>query len=62
MAELLDDDLFERVLPGTPGRAAGRPSPPVGPVAAAVCIIAERSGSARGTIGWSLDGAEPGSA
>jgi len=62
MAELLDDDLFERVLRVHLGERLPAGPPPVGPGhAVADYIIAERSGILRtAPSGGPLDGAEPG--
>jgi len=62
MAELLDDDLFERVLRVHLGERLPAGPPPVGPGhAVADYVIAERPGILRtAPPGGPLDGAEPG--
>jgi len=62
MAELLDDDLFERVLRVHLGERLPAGPPPVGPGhAVAEYVIAERSGVLRSAPPCGpLDGAEPG--
>jgi biotin carboxylase len=62
MAELLEDDLFERVLRAHLGERLPAGPPPLGPGhAVADNVIAERSGILRtAPPGGPLDGAEPG--